>query len=436
MLASLWGEFSPYQSVPQGDPHLSNSIPSGCTLTFAQVLSRHGSRFPARRQSIAYRALTTHIVDLIHQGIVNPTGNAQFLRDYVYNLGSESLVASGVREMRDSGHHFYTRYRSLIDDCGPPPFLRTNSIERVVASAEAFKEGYNSAIMTVDGTHPIEIPDDILTLKALDPVENNTLYWGKCSRFLAHRTDLVPQSVNYKWKFLRPIAMRINSLLQGMHVDEPIAQHLMNLCPFETVAGTADSPFCRLFTSQNWIRYGYDRSLMFWYQFGPGNALGPTQGVGWAQELLARMTGDRTFVNGPNSFNSIDHSLDNGDDTFPLNRKLYADFTHDNIMTTILFALQLYSWSPNLGASLDDTRYTTADGWSPGTTVPFAARAYFEKMRCDGQKDEFVRVIVNDRVVPLKNCGADSDGKCPLPSWINSLNFVTSNGHWDKCDVR
>ena len=71
--------------------------------------------------------------------------------------------------------------------------------------------------------------------------------------------------------------------------------------------------------------------------------------------------------------------------------------------------------------------------YSASWTVPFASRAYFEKLSCRDQAEELVRVLVNDRVLPLEFCGGDGLGRCPLSSFVNSLGFARSGGHWDQC---
>lgn len=73
------------------------------------------------------------------------------------------------------------------------------------------------------------------------------------------------------------------------------------------------------------------------------------------------------------------------------------------------------------------------NGYSSSWTVPFSARMYVEKMKCTGQSEELVRVIVNDRVVPLETCGGDEFGRCGLSKFVESLSFARNGGDWDSC---
>ena len=57
-------------------------------------------------------------------------------------------------------------------------------------------------------------------------------------------------------------------------------------------------------------------------------------------------------------------------------------------------------------------------------------------MTCSGaEREELVRVLVNDRVIPLQNCNADALGRCTLSDFINSLSFARAGGNWDQCFV-
>lgn len=226
--------------------------------------------------------------------------------------------------------------------------------------------------------------------------------------------------------FLPSVTVRLNTDLAGVNLTTTDTINLMDLCPFTTVASPvgAFSPFCSLFTEDEWHHYDYYQSLGKYYGYGPGNPLGPTQGVGFVNELIARMTGkavsDHTTVN---------HTLDDSGETFPLGDALYVDVSHDNDMTAIFGALGLY----NSTMPLSNTSIRQTNGYSAAWTVPFAARAYFEKMQCEGEKEERVRIIVNGRVLPLKTCGGDSLGRCTLSHFVKSLSFAAEGGRWDLC---
>jgi hypothetical protein len=238
--------------------------------------------------------------------------------------------------------------------------------------------------------------------------------------------------------WISEVKTRVNDNLIGASLSKSQIIYFMDQCPFNTIAnlnGTI-SPFCGFFNTTVWTYYNYYRSLSKWYADLQGNPLGPTQGVGFAAELLARMTNNRNYVTDAHSYTSINHTLDDSSKTFPLGsdltNPLYADFSHDDDLGSIFAALGLYNATANLSNTTLETTAQT-NGYSAGWTVPFGARAYFEKMGCVGEVEELVRVVINDRVVPLQNCGADDLGRCTLSKFVASQTFVTDCGLWGQC---
>ncbi|KAK3319298.1 histidine phosphatase superfamily [Apodospora peruviana] len=432
-----WGQYSPYFTVPS---EIDSSVPEEeCELTFAQVLSRHGARNPTAGKSAFY----TDLIDRLHRTTTSygPDPEFLFLKDYVYRLGADQLTPFGQQEMVDSGTKFYRRYRSLISSNGEQPFIRASDQDRVVMSARNFTQGYHAALVADGGSphHGGDLPYKILTISESADA-NNTMHHGLCTAFESSVTGSAAQAT-FASTFTPRLISRLEPQLRGFtFVSSVDVIALMDLCAFETVnidpssiGRSKLSPFCNLFSENDWKYYDYYQTLGKWYGYGPGNELGPTQGVGYVNELIARMTGrpvdDKTSTN-----STLDHS--NG--TFPLDRKVYADFSHDNDMTSILGALGLYGGVDKervSNTSRVDVR--DMDGFSAAWTVPFAGRVYFEKMRCQGREmdEELVRVLVNDRVVRLRGCEADEQGRCALDKWVESLDFARKGGLWDRCFV-
>lgn len=131
------------------------------------------------------------------------------------------------------------------------------------------------------------------------------------------------------------------------------------------------------------------------------------------------------------------HTLDSSPDTFPLDRRFYADFTHDDQMTAIYSAMGLFK----IDSPLDPTRKQREDGgWILREMISFSAKMVVERLSCDaevglgGGEGEYVRVLVNDRVMPLDFCGA-KDGICDLERFIKSQGYARSGGagDWGTC---
>lgn len=390
-----------------------------------QALSRHGARYPTERKTEIY-------ADLISEIQSNATayhGVFSFLKDFEYSLGADDLTTFGETQMVDSGSTFYQRYQDLAKD--NVPFIRASGSDRVIASAEKFIEGFHN----IKKDDPLSLGNDSMPIVSVviseEPGSNNTLDHSACAEFDPWNHSSADAQELFLDVFGSPIRTRVNNNLPGVNVSIESIPYLMDLCSFQTVADTSDakklSPFCSLFTESEWVEYDYYQSLGKYYAYGSGHYLGPTQGVGFVKELIARLT--RSPVRG---HTSINHTLDDDPETFPLNASMYADFSHDNTMTSIYAALGLYnSTAPLSKTSVQTTEETK--GYSTSWTVPFAGRAYIEKMTCDDEEEPLVRALVNERVVPLHGCEVDDLGRCKLDDFIDGLTFARYGGHWDQC---
>ncbi|KFY09236.1 hypothetical protein V492_05561 [Pseudogymnoascus sp. VKM F-4246] len=430
-----WGQYSPYFTVPS---EISADTPASCDITFVQVLARHGARYPTYTKSILYKKLAAHIVTTVGNIEGRLDQQYEFLRSYKWMSGADKLTIVGVQQLSMLGYKHYQRYQSLAKDT--IPFIRTTDQDRMLASALFFVDGFETARREgpehtgpdYDEGYPIiPIPED--------PSFNNTLSRGLCDAFESgpfSHGGLDAQAV-FAATFVPPIQARINEDLKGVNLTSREIIYLMDMCPFATVDPNKVpsqyeaplSPFCHLFTTAEWRSYDYYQSLGKFYGFAQGNPMGPTQGVGFANELIARLTGKPVI-----DHTSTNSTMDKSKKMFPLdkNTTMFADFSHDNDMMAIYAALGLLNATKALDKEnlqdLDDTK-----GYSASRVVPFGARSYFEKMRCGGRDEELVRVLINDRVIPLQNCGADSLGRCKLDAFIESLTFPRHDGHWDQC---
>ncbi|KAJ5175171.1 Histidine phosphatase superfamily clade-2 [Penicillium canariense] len=424
-ISHRWGQYSPYFSL--ADASISDAVPEKCDLIFVQVLHRHGARYPTASKSKQYKAL----VETIQANATAFRGKTAFLHSYNYTLGSDDLTPFGERQMISSGIKFYERYEALTRD--HVPFIRSSGSSRVVASGQNFIQGFQQTKTQDRAADRNQISPTINVVISEDSGSNNTLNHNTCPDFEASELgDEV--TANYTAIIAPPIVHRLQSSLPGVTLSNNDVTYLMDMCAFDTVSSTSDgsivSAFCDLFTEAEWTQYNYLQSLSKYYGYGAGSALGPTQGVGFVNELIARMTHapvhDATTTN---------HTLDApGASTFPVNRTLYADFTHDNGMIPIFFALGLYNGTAPLPRDHVQAA-SRADGYSAAWTVPFGARAYIEMMQCGGQAEPLVRVLVNDRVVPLHGCAVDELGRCYRGDFVRGLSFAQSGGDWSSCNA-
>ncbi|KAF7122464.1 hypothetical protein CNMCM5793_000489 [Aspergillus hiratsukae] len=423
-ISHLWGQYSPFFSL-EDELSVSSELPKDCRVTFVQVLSRHGARYPTSSKSKKYKGLVT----AIQKNATSFKGKFAFLKTYNYTLGADDLTPFGEQQMVNSGIKFYQKYRALARSV--VPFIRSSGSDRVIASGEKFIEGFQQAKLADSGATNRAAPVISVTIPESDGY-NNTLDHSVCTNFEA--SALGDEVVaNFTALFAPAIRTRAEKHLPGVQLTDDDVVSLMDMCSFDTVARTTDasqlSPFCALFTHSEWKKYDYLQSLGKYYGYGAGNPLGPAQGIGFTNELIARLT--RSPVQDHTSTNS---TLDSDPASFPLNATIYVDFSHDNGMIPIFFAMGLYNGTEPLSqTSAESTK--ESDGYSASWTVPFAARAYFETMQCKSEKEPLVRALVNDRVVPLHGCPVDKLGRCKLNDFVEGLSWARSGGNWGECSL-
>lgn len=391
------------------------------------MLSRHGARFPTDSKGTLY----SDLVAGIQKNVTSRdsfTGKYAFLESYKYALGENDLTPFGESQLVDSGVKFYQRYENLTRET--VPFMRASGSDRVIASGEKFGQGFQQAKNQDQHARRNQTAPAVSVIIEEGETFNNTLDHGTCTKFenseLSHNVR-----DNFTDIFAPAIRDRLQSDLPGVTLSNSDVVYLMDMCSFDTVARTADaselSPFCHLFTDKEWTKYNYLLSLKKYYGYGAGNPLGPAQGIGYTNELIARLT--QTPVHDHTSTN---HTLDTNPSTFPLNAQLYADFSHDNAMLSIFFALGLYNNTHTLPRETV-TSATESGGYSASWVVPFGARAYVEMMQCQAEKEPLVRVLVNDRVVPLHGCEVDAMGRCRRDDFVRGLSFAREGGNWGSC---
>lgn len=176
-------------------------------------------------------------------------------------------------------------------------------------------------------------------------------------------------------------------------------------------------------------------------RYGQVQDLGRIQGVGYVNELLARLTKKPVKDN-----TQTNHTLDDNPKTFPLGERMYVDFSHDHEMAAVYSAIGLFNTS-----RLNPYKMNRNRSWVASDIMPFSAKMLVEKLQCNartpgrlyrsssarrGEREgEYIRILVNDVVQPLDFCGGDKDGLCELRKFIESQSYARSDGdgNFPKC---
>ncbi|PIL37573.1 hypothetical protein GSI_01267 [Ganoderma sinense ZZ0214-1] len=398
-----WAMFSPYYPAAT-----YVKPPKGCSVDQVHILQRHGARYPTSGVGKRIKAAIKKL-----QSVNQYTDSKlDFLKNYTYVLHKNTLVPFGAAQSFESGEEAFKRYGSLVSKKNQP-FVRASSSSRCVDSATNWTAGFSDA--SGHGKWPV------LSL-ILSESANDTLDNAMCK----NAGSANPQAKQWLASFAAPITAHLNAAAPGANLTDKDTDSLLAMCSLDTVAQEKASPFCALYEELNGgPGFAYLADLDKYYGTGYGQALGRVQGVGYVNELLARLTGqpvqDRTQTN---------TTLDGSQATFPLGRGMYADFSHDNQLIAIYAAMGLFPQAK----ALDPTKPDAGRTWQAWKMVPFSARMVTERLKCSGGK-ESVRVLVNDAVMPLEFCGAKGDGVCTLDAFVESQAYARNNGDgdWEKC---
>lgn len=217
---------------------------------------------------------------------------------------------------------------------------------------------------------------------------------------------------------------------------------MQSICAYETNY-LGSSSFCNLFTEQEWQGFESTLDIEYYYDYAFGNPTGRAQGIGYLQELVARLEGQQIAT----SNSSVNSTLDKNSTDFPTNQKFYADFTHDDIIISFLTALSL--------DYIKDPPSLTAYPPNPNRhfilshLTPFAARLVTEVIGCGSSNptavqssrtysspgqygynaanatSKFIRMRLNNGILPLSTirggaCGNRTDGLCAMSSFLQS----------------
>ncbi|KZP00817.1 phosphoglycerate mutase-like protein [Calocera viscosa TUFC12733] len=419
--ARYWGGLAPAISNPPDTfaTYLINSsvlIPPTCELLEAHMLHRHGARYPSSSETVS--TLGTKIANATATGQLIATGELAFLNTWKYGLGAEILTPYGREQLFDLGVSWRVKYGHLLDKFpnGTLPVFRTTSQDRMVKSALNFAAGF-FGIPYEDQYHQ----EIIIEGAPAGIAGNNTLSPASCKNLLIGLTDSAAPIAKWQTIYLANATARINSLVTGINFTAADVGNMQSLCAYESVA-VGYSDFCRLFTEAEWEGFEYSSDLTYWYGFAWGAPAAAAMGVGWVQELVARLTHTPLTV-----FNSSTNStLDSNPLTFPVNQSLYVDATHDSFVDSVLVALNFTSFIKTGPLPVDHIP-AGKRSFVASETTPFATALVAQVVNCtnaSGSATPYIRWLLNDASVPLDNipgCGADAYGRCPLDAFVAAM---------------
>lgn len=128
--------------------------------------------------------------------------------------------------------------------------------------------------------------------------------------------------------YLKDATARLQNSIEGFEWTIDDSYNAQTMCAYETVA-LGYSSWCGLFTFEEWEGFEYSIDLGFAGSSMFQSATGRAVGIGYVQEVLARLK--KHLITSPTA--QVNVTLDSSLDTFPLDQSLYFDFSHDTSMS-------------------------------------------------------------------------------------------------------
>ncbi|KAF7318482.1 Phosphoglycerate mutase-like protein [Mycena chlorophos] len=423
-----FGNLSPWKSISAAswvlDPVLVNSspsVPGDCALDQVHLVHRHGARYPSLITGNLPGEFAADIHALAQSGNLSVSGPLAFLATWEYKLGAEILTPFGRSELFDLGVGFRVNYGDLLEGFTDQlPVWRTTSQERMVDSALHFAAGFFGVQTYQQSYHQL--------IQIEEPGFNSTLSpYYDCSNALNAIAEFgSEQALLWANVYLVDAVKRLQPFVNGLTLTPTILVSIQQLCAYETVA-LGYSAFCPLFTEDEWTGYSYFNDLSFWYSFGPGNPSVSAQGIGWAQELLSRLTETRitSFDTSVNATIALNETL------FPFGLPIYVDATHDTIISAIVTAMNFTALAKE--GPLPTDHIPDDHVYIVNNISPFASNLVAQVLTCPvpatpaldaSGNSTHIRFILNDAVLPLtglSGCPSDENGLCPLGTFKDAL---------------
>lgn len=229
------------------------------------------------------------------------------------------------------------------------------------------------------------------------------------------------QLFKFRSTYLPAIAARFEVQNPGIRFTDGEVYSMQELCGFETLV-RGSSPWCDVFSHEDWLNFEYARDVLHYYRAGPGNKYGPAMGWLWLNATAGLM---RRAPDAGRLFFSLYGPLF----VIPVWELRVAltseNSVHDGDIIPMLAALDL---SPS-EQHLPVTHRPQERAWRTSQVVPMNGRTIFELHSCNSSRprpnannkksqEHFVRININDGIVSLPTCTSGPGSSCPLEDFL------------------
>lgn len=200
------------------------------------------------------------------------------------NRGMENLVPTGpyagTLGAFTTGVRLRTQYEDLLWDAlnRSQTSLWASDSKRVVETARYFAAGFYGLDWQDFATLHVIPETPNLGADTLTPGDTCLKYYNNADDYgHDYGYRMLKQ---FQWAYLPTVAKRLQFQNPNVTFSLPEIYTMQEICGFETLA-KGSSPWCDVFTHDEWRHFEYARDLLHYYRSGAGNKYGATMGWLW-----------------------------------------------------------------------------------------------------------------------------------------------------------
>ncbi|KAG0687656.1 acid phosphatase pho5 [Pichia californica] len=367
------------------------------------VFARHGERYPTKPVAKKLKTLFNKLKKNYNENVEGPLC---FIKDWEFFIpgsdwaGMMTLYGdfNGFQTMYDFGKSIRLKYGYLYEGCDDQIPIFTAGKEVCVDSAEEFGKGFfNDDILKFESNVKIIKLDETKKMGA-DTLTTSV----SCKKYI--RIDDYYKHP-FTGKFMINESKRLNALSPGFDLT-PKDIYIMSIyCAFELNA-IGESRLCDILSMNTFVEMEYFKDSELWY----GKASHPysfTLGSIYVDAMIRLFDNQETKEN------------------------FYFSFTHDSELIYFMSALGIFQYQKeNLSTrKIDFERF-----FKSSELIPMGARIVVERYTIKNER--YIRVLINDVVIPIPECQNGPFFTCKLSNLRAILSEkMLSEDFAEKCRI-
>ena len=391
--------------IPRAPESSPIELPGKCAVDQVHMISRHAERYPTLNVGNRHLAL---LAKLQAPG-VQLSGSLEFLREWTYftNISDPSFEHltetgpySGTLQSFNTGKKLRERYDLLVKADRTTNFW-TCSSSRNVETAKHFGNGFFGHTWQDDASARLHVISEAADQGGDTLTPGDTCLKYRDDKVYGHDRGYAELAA---WQdvYTRPITDRLKSDVGGIELSPLEIFGMMEMCGFEILA-RGSSPWCSVFSQEEWLDFEYGRDLLHFYRAGPGNDFAGAMGWLWLNATTALMA-DKAASG------------------------VYFSFVHDGDIVPLLVTLGILDERKG-AAFLPNSKRKPDRKWKTSDVTPMGGRLIFERVTCHntglGQnlRRSYVRLFINDGIVNLEKSmlGGGLANSVGMAQWVDMV---------------